>query len=682
MYRTLSALLIALVLLVVTGFALWYFTYGLEQSAPARVGIPGLQAAASVSRTDAGQPVVTASGERDAYAALGYVHGVDRAWTAALWRQAALGRLAEWFGDRLLPVDRLMVQLQIARQARAAYQTLTDEEKALLDAYAGGLNAALSTRPVRLTEEFAALRLTPEPWTGWHSLAVERLFAWLAASPSEGLDPRALEHRDVRRLIEADSLLKDVLQLHHFDHSVAWVASDSTGPYLFQRHVYGSSALPPYEEVVMQWNGEGFMGASLIGAPLFPAGKTAHSAWALLPVSTLRLERSVVDTSAYSLRFERIVDKAGNEQLVRIRAADGSIQFAAPPGAPRAYTPPPVDSTLAGRPIPPDSLGFPPDSTWNLYWSGLQPLTDFPAWRALQQGEPLPFRLMNGVGIQLAADGAYRVLGSPEHVLNVEGGVLIGETRWAPYLATALDSLVRSGGPVQPLPERPGSFYSPWAAGLAPAMVASLDSLPNRRADIEEALTYLRNWNYAYDRSSIAGAVFDRWVARYADAVGSLPSAQVPDTLYFESSRRMLALQDVLASMREAYGPDLSEWRWERVNPDRRRFPVWSVDSLLNGAAVSLGRTRFAPLELPGEGHPTTLFWDSSPILRGREAPAAWEAWTGVSQWERLDVRRRPVDFSRFLARYSMSDRIPDPVSLSLSVPARPATTLYPLPSP
>ena len=54
-------------------------------------------------------------------------------------------------------------------------------------------------------------------------------------------------------------------------------------------------------------------------------------------------------------------------------------------------------------------------------------------------------------------------------------------------------------------------------------------------------------------------------------------------------------------------GPDVREWRWDRVVSDRRYFPVWSADSLVNASLQDLHTTRYAPLRRTGHGHPSAL---------------------------------------------------------------------------
>ncbi|MCL6650356.1 MAG: penicillin acylase family protein, partial [Chloroflexi bacterium] len=68
--------------------------------------VPGLQAHVEVVRDRWGIPHIYAQSEDDLFFAQGYVHAQDRLWQMDLCRRAALGTLAEVFGERALAADR------------------------------------------------------------------------------------------------------------------------------------------------------------------------------------------------------------------------------------------------------------------------------------------------------------------------------------------------------------------------------------------------------------------------------------------------------------------------------------------------------------------------------------------------------------------------------------------------
>jgi len=155
--------------------------------------LPGLGADVTVIRDDTGVPHIFAASETDAMRALGFVQAQDRRYSMALARAIATGRLAELLGDvpasidiagvlasGSIEVDRQMRTLGLGRFAEAEVVLLAPENRARLEAYAAGVNAA--------TEEAGAggfarvLGMPLAPWTPADSLAVLKLSALLYAN--------------------------------------------------------------------------------------------------------------------------------------------------------------------------------------------------------------------------------------------------------------------------------------------------------------------------------------------------------------------------------------------------------------------------------------------------------------------------------------------------------------------
>jgi penicillin amidase len=184
-----SALLLALLMVAA---ALWYR----QASQPLHEGklaVPGLDSPAKVQRDEQGIPTIVAAGERDAAFALGFVHAQDRLWQMEFNRRLAAGRLAEVLGPSALPTDQFLRTLGVHRVAQKIHQSLDAEHRALLDAYAGGVNAYLTTRSGPLPPEFLLTRApAPEPWTPADSVAWSLMMAWDLASYSMRMELRRL----------------------------------------------------------------------------------------------------------------------------------------------------------------------------------------------------------------------------------------------------------------------------------------------------------------------------------------------------------------------------------------------------------------------------------------------------------------------------------------------------------
>jgi penicillin amidase len=131
----------------------------------------GLTGRVDVWRDPDGVPHARATSPHDAFFAQGFVHAQDRLWHMELDRRRAHGRWAELAGVTAVAQDVLARRLGLGRSARADYAAAAPETRAMLDAYAAGVNAFLETTrawPV----EFTLLGTRPEPWQPWDSLAV------------------------------------------------------------------------------------------------------------------------------------------------------------------------------------------------------------------------------------------------------------------------------------------------------------------------------------------------------------------------------------------------------------------------------------------------------------------------------------------------------------------------------
>lgn len=165
------------ILLVVAGlaWALWAWSSLKRSGRPLRagtVGIAGLGDAVTVRFDDLGVPHVDAHSATDLAAALGWLHANDRMTQMELARRLAAGRLAELVGEALVPNDVLMRELRLPDAARTQLAAAGPESRALLDAYARGVNAWLAQRGDDLPPGLSLLGMTPEPWRPEDSLGM------------------------------------------------------------------------------------------------------------------------------------------------------------------------------------------------------------------------------------------------------------------------------------------------------------------------------------------------------------------------------------------------------------------------------------------------------------------------------------------------------------------------------
>lgn len=160
------------------GGIVWYG----QASLPAHEGersVPGLAGPVSIVRDAHAVPFIRAETEADALFALGYAHAQDRLWQIDFNRRIAQGRVAEILGPAAVDADRFLRTLGIHRVAQSIAANLDAQTRALLDAYAAGVNAYLATRTQPLPPEFLLLRApAPQPWTAADSIAWSLMMAW------------------------------------------------------------------------------------------------------------------------------------------------------------------------------------------------------------------------------------------------------------------------------------------------------------------------------------------------------------------------------------------------------------------------------------------------------------------------------------------------------------------------
>ncbi|MDH3427922.1 MAG: penicillin acylase family protein [Gemmatimonadota bacterium] len=165
-------LFLAIVWLVGVGITWIWFRLVASGGYPEPVAVlAALEDSASVDYDSLGIPTIGASGELDAWRALGYVHASDRLWQMEFFRRIGSGRLAEVFGPQAVATDRFTRTLGLPQIARHADERLGAGDREALDAYAQGVNARLAGDDP-LPPEFRILRFTPEPWTRESSLSI------------------------------------------------------------------------------------------------------------------------------------------------------------------------------------------------------------------------------------------------------------------------------------------------------------------------------------------------------------------------------------------------------------------------------------------------------------------------------------------------------------------------------
>ena len=197
--RLLSALgVLLLFVAALVGGVLWLTLPRSNQAAR----IQGLSVPVDITFDGDGVPRIRAANELDAAAALGFVHARDRMFQMELMRRNASGRLSEIAGPVTLPLDRMMRTLGLRQAAEADYASLPANARAILQAYANGVNTWIALRGRFAAPEFLLFG-APEPWTPVDSLLWgETMGLWLSLNWHTELQRQALAGQVPQQLID------------------------------------------------------------------------------------------------------------------------------------------------------------------------------------------------------------------------------------------------------------------------------------------------------------------------------------------------------------------------------------------------------------------------------------------------------------------------------------------------
>lgn len=179
----------------------------------------GLSARVEVARDALGLVTLRAATVEDACHAQGFVHAQDRFVQMDALRRYASGRLSEVFGASTVESDRRMRPHDFERRADEVLKRLPERHRALLRAYAAGVNEGvrrLGAKP----PEYVLLRAPVRPWMErdallvqyamWDMLAMNRGFELMqgtmrAALPAEVVDFLTPDTTRFDSLVEGDT---------------------------------------------------------------------------------------------------------------------------------------------------------------------------------------------------------------------------------------------------------------------------------------------------------------------------------------------------------------------------------------------------------------------------------------------------------------------------------------------
>ncbi|NNE45420.1 MAG: hypothetical protein HKN37_02040 [Rhodothermales bacterium] len=632
MNRVLTVILIFFLGAVAALLLLGYFAYVITAGPPEEARVAGLSQPVEIGFTADGTVTVDASSLQDAMAGLGFAQAASHIWPLIVYRASATGQLAALVGGSGGSVDELTIQLGLARSAERAYLLLGEEDRKLLDSFADGINEALESRSVLRDPSLVLSGHNPASWMPWHTIAIERMFAWLAASERPQLSHEPLERP-----------IKDFLRLHGFEESMIVTSERPSEPGIFVRYVWGSSALPVLLEASIRvGNNRPLRGGCMVGTPFFAAARSGDRAWAFLPHDDIETEVLHLDSVSVERRQEVLVGADESELLVTIVTAGKALILKEVTDGPQAKTGVAVT------------------------WGGLGPVTDASSWLGMIRGQVPEFRLTTGAGAIVYDEARAEYFGGNGRPLT--RGRVFGRSLFSEYASVRIDSLMESSTSFNPRLWF-GDTYSPWATIWSPRIVQSFASLDVMDAPVDEARSYLRNWDNEFDGASIGASIFAAWAEEYYIEYGGWPGmldsgseSATLDPVATPSDLNRL-FERAVHRLTETYGYDLSVWRWEKVNAAKMYFPVLGTPE---GSSEAADRSRYAARTVLGNGHPSTPNWD--PVTEpGKFKPvSSWEGWTRMLVPDEWTVRRWLPDVSKGIG----SGRAPDESSIVVSLNA------------
>jgi penicillin G amidase len=144
--------------------------------------LAGLKRPVHIVRDEKGMPFIYADDMEDVIFAQGFVMAMDRLFQMELLKLLVSGRIGELTGRKARNLDVRMRTLGFHRHARRHIQLLNAQTKALLQKYADGINAFITTQPEAIPLEFKLAGSHPTPWTAADVLTILYFMGWNSAA--------------------------------------------------------------------------------------------------------------------------------------------------------------------------------------------------------------------------------------------------------------------------------------------------------------------------------------------------------------------------------------------------------------------------------------------------------------------------------------------------------------------
>ncbi len=205
--------LITIIVLTASASVYWH----LRASLPVlegSVAVGELSAPVTVTRDAQGVPTLSGRSRVDLAWVLGFLHAQERFFQMDSQRRLAAGELSELAGTVTLDQDRQHRVHRFRKRATAVLAAMMPEERAVIDAYVGGVNRGLRELDAA-PFEYMILRSMPAPWTAEDTiLAVYTIY----------LDLQEDDGATERQRADAEAVLGSPLAAFLFPEGTTWDA--------------------------------------------------------------------------------------------------------------------------------------------------------------------------------------------------------------------------------------------------------------------------------------------------------------------------------------------------------------------------------------------------------------------------------------------------------------------------
>jgi penicillin amidase len=184
------------IVVIVGGAVIWWLVYRPLPQLDGSAVLPGLQKEVTVERDHWGVPHIHADSVEDLAEGQGYVMAQDRLWQMDLLRRVARGQLSEVLGKATLAIDKDFRTMEFGRAADRELGLMDKDSRAIMEAYARGVNRFIEQHGKHLPLEFSLLGYRPQPWQATDSLTISAyMYHTLTNTWENELDRATVEAR-------------------------------------------------------------------------------------------------------------------------------------------------------------------------------------------------------------------------------------------------------------------------------------------------------------------------------------------------------------------------------------------------------------------------------------------------------------------------------------------------------